>query len=183
MGSNPISPTIVLDTSPLQALFRVDVLSQLRGIFARTLVPRAVFDETQASLSLTAAGRVPNLEDFGWIEVRALTDEDIASAGAVPIKARRSSTTYRWLDRRIDRPELEAVLLAKLTAGRALIEDRNGVKCARDSSVPVVSVADLLIELERDHHLGNAAALASKILETGYYSRGLWWLSMGLRST
>lgn len=183
MGSNPISPTtLTFDSSPLQAVYRAGVLPIIRTAFERTLIPGAVFSETQGSLRLTAPGRVPNLEDFPWIEAVSITDDDLASVGAVEVKSRRSSKTFKWLDRTIDRPEIEAVILAKRASARVVIEDGNGVKCAMDFGVSTVDVATLLIELEREHHIGDAHVRAASILNTGYYSRELWWLSLGIRT-
>ena len=180
MGSNPISPTtLVFDTSPLQALHRVGLLPSLRAVSDRTLVPRAVFDETQASLLLTAPGRVPNLEEFNWIEVGVVPEADLISAGAVLLKTRRSTQTYRWFSRQIDRPEIEAIILAKLTTAHVVIEDRRGINCAREFQVQVTNVAELLQEFERRQLIAAAGPYATDILATGYYSKELRWLSWG----
>ena len=100
----------------------------------------------------------------------------------MPTKSRRSSETYKWFDRTIGRPEIEAIILAKRASARAVIEDSNGIRCAIDFGVHTVDVATLLIELERERHIENAQVRAATILATGYYSRELWWLSMGLRT-
>jgi predicted nucleic acid-binding protein len=158
------------------------VLPIIRTAYARTLVPRAVFEETRASLPLTAAGRVPNLDEFPWIQVVSIPEDDLALLGAVPAKPRRSSEVYKWFDRTIDRPEIEAIVLAKQRSARAVIEDNNAVRCAADFGVQTVDVAGLLLELEREHHIEDAQARAASVLATGYHSRALWWLSTGLRT-
>lgn len=177
MGSNPISPTIILDTSPLQALYRAGVLPVLRNVFDRILMPRAVYDETVASLPLAVPGRVPDLTDFPWIEVSEVPDTELAEAGAALVGKRRASELYRWFNRQIDRPEVEAIILAKRHGSPVVIEDNNGVKCALDFGVAVVNVADLLVEMERRHQIPDARACAAAILATGYYSKELRWLS------
>ena len=173
---------LVFDTSPLQALHRAGALPNLRAAVERVLIPQAVRNETVASLPLSPPGRVPNLDEFPWIGVEHVGADDIASAGAVLAGSRRAVEVYRWFNRTIDRPEVEALVLARRVSGRAVMEDRNGVKCALDFGVPAIGVADLLVELERAGHLVDAQASAKTILETGYYSRQLWWLSQGLRT-
>lgn len=120
---------------------------------------------------------VPRLELFPWIGRVTVSDEEIAQAGAVLIRNRRSTERYQWFDRYVDRPEVEAVLLAKRESALAVIEDSNGVKCANDLGVQVVNVADLLLELESQGHIPDAQISAERIMETGYYSKELRWLA------
>jgi predicted nucleic acid-binding protein len=122
-------------------------------------------------------GRVPDLTQFPWIEVSVISEVEIASVGAHLVGHRRSSQRYRWLNRQVDRPEIEAVILGKRVSGRVVIEDANAVKCATDVGVSVVNVAGLLIELERERHIADAKACATAIMATGYYSKELRWLS------
>jgi hypothetical protein len=51
------------------------------------------------------------------------------------------------------------------------------VRCAAAFGVTTVNVADLLAELERHAHIDNATPYATRILETGYYSKELRYLS------
>lgn len=124
---------------------------------------------------------VPNLDEFPWIEAVPVADSELAAEGAVLVSTRRSSETFTWFSRRIDRPEAEAVLLAKRQSAPLVIEDHKGVRCAADFGVAVVKVVDLLLTLEQAGLIPNAQESAARILATGYHSRELWWLSMGIR--
>jgi predicted nucleic acid-binding protein len=117
------------------------------------------------------------LSEFQWIQVVEVSTSELSDAGAELIGNRRGSELYRWFSRQVDRPEVEAIVLAKRTSACALVEDNNGTKCASDFAVPVWNVADLLEEFERRRYISDAKSCAETILATGYYSKELRWLS------
>lgn len=179
MGSNPISPTLVLDTPPLQALHRCDALRLLARAYGEVWVPRAVYEETQRSLSEKSGGsaRVPDLEAHAWVRTGDIDEEEIAGAGAAAVRSRRSTQEYQWLGRKIDRPELEAILLAKRLSSPVVLEEARGCSCAHDFGVVTQCAADVLVALEDAKFLTDADVRAKRVLETGYDNRELEWLS------
>lgn len=106
-----------------------------------------------------------------------VSDEELAKAGATFHAPRRTTCAYAWEGRLIDRPELEAVLLARRLSGRIVMEDDAGIKSARAVGVVVMGVAEILDEMERAGHFSDADVRARAILATGYHSQKLEWLS------
>lgn len=186
MGSNPISSTeltakLVLDSSPLQALHRCGALSLLSGAYAEVWLPGAVEDETRRSHAELGDGRVPDLDRYPWMRIARFEDDQLAAAGAVVLKAYRATTRYRVGERQVDRPELEAVLLAARLGAFIVIEDNKGLLCARDANVVAIGTADVLCDLETRAHLADATVFAQAIRDTGYHTRDLAYLAGGFR--
>jgi hypothetical protein len=170
---------LVFDSPPLQALHRAGALALLERACDEVCVPGAVADETRASLAASGAARVPELHLYSWIQIFQFTDEELAAAGATPLRERRGTVRYRFGGRQIGRPALEAVLLAARRGGTAVVEDRPGVAGALAAGVPVVDTAWILRDLEARHFLDDAPARARTILATGYFSSSLRALSHG----
>jgi hypothetical protein len=138
--------------------------------------------QTRSSREKAGGGKVPDLDAHRWIRVEPVSDQELAAAGAAPVGPRRSSFVYAWNGLKLDRPELEAVLVARRAGVPLLIEDETGVRCARACGVPVTSVAAVLRDLSAAGRmdLAEAGRRARAILETGYFSRELEWLSRGI---
>jgi predicted nucleic acid-binding protein len=170
---------LVIDTAPLQALHRADALRVLERAYGEVWVPRAVHFETQRSLVGKSGGprRVPDLDAHAWIRIGEVDDDEIARAGATLARARRSTHEYHWLGRKIDRPALEAILLAKRLSSPVVMEEARGVDCAREVGVATLCTADVLVALEDAALFDDADARAKAVIATGYDNRELEWLS------
>src|ERR1700681_3078439 len=111
MGSTPIPPILVLDSSPLQGLYRGGALEPLGELFPQLMVPGAVGAETRRyHAEPGSAGRVPDLDGHPSIATVPVRDAELEAAGARLIGPHRDTQLYEWRGRRIQRPELEAVL-------------------------------------------------------------------------
>jgi len=146
------------------------------------LIPSAVEEETRGSFLRAGGEKVPDLVAHPWIRIEPVRDEELAAFGATPLGPRRHTLEYSWRGYRLDRPELEAVLLARRVGATLLIEDDGGLRCARLCGVAVTGVAAVLRDLCRAGRLDLAEAgrRARAILDTRYYSRELEWLSRGI---
>jgi len=146
------------------------------------LLPPAVGEETRGSFLRAGGERVPDLRAHPWIRIGPVGDGALAAFGATLLGPRRHTVEYSWRGFRLDRPELEAVLLAHRAGATLLIEDDGGVRCARLCGVRVTGVAAVLRDLCRAGRLDLAEAgrRARAILETRYHSRELEWLSRGI---
>jgi leucyl-tRNA synthetase len=174
MGSTPIPPTIVLDTSPLQGLFRGGVLGLLVEECRTVAIPTAVEQETRAYRRRVAdRTRVPDLDEHAGIHVVPIADEDLAAAGAGPLGAYKGTHRYRWRGRDLERPELEAILVAQAKGATLVIEDEIAVRLAREVGLPVASTASLLSALEEAGRIPSAAERARIILASGYHQEDL----------
>lgn len=182
MGSNPISPNLVADTSTLQGLHRGGALEVLRERGFSLSVPEAVAGETREYFSRIGAARVPDLDSAPWIQRVVMSDAELAASGATLVGSRRGTTEHLWRGRRVQRPELEAILLAKREGATLVIEDARAVRCAELATVPIANVATVLRDLARGgaFSIEEAARRAKAILATGYSGKELEWLSRGI---
>jgi hypothetical protein len=180
MGSNPILPKLVSDTSPLQGLHRGGALETLRDLGVQLVIP--VDAETRSSFQQVGGLKVPDLDGHRWIRTERVDDAALAAFGASLVGPHRRTFEYAWKGFKLDRPELEVVCLAVREGAHALVEDEPGIRCARMAGVPVTSVPVLLRDLVRAGRmdLADAGRRARAILETGYFLRELEWLSRGI---
>jgi predicted nucleic acid-binding protein len=172
-------PILVADTSPLQALHRGGALPSLSVLYDAIWLPDAVRIEMVGSLQRSGAAKVPQLAHLPWLRFGNVSDEDLHRVGALHVgpgaRARFGVGAPRL---RIDRPELEVILLAERLRGVALVEDREGLRLAQMRGVPVVSTADVLTQLDLAGVLP-ARAAAQRILATGYITPQLRALANG----
>ena len=144
-------------------------------------LPRGVIDETARSRVGQGAERVPDLHQHPAIEACDIDDAALASVGAVFVGQARQTTEYRLDVHRIDRPELEVVLLARQRGGFAVVEDKAALRIAGKLAVPVVGTAELLCDLEVRGLLPDAVAAAQVIRATKYLTKDLILLASGTR--
>lgn len=182
MGSNPIPPTLVTDTSPLQGLYRGGALDLLRAGGTTLVIPSAVAEETRGSFDQIGGVKVPDLSVHPWIQVVQLTDADLEAEGASLVGPRRRTRQYEWNGLKIQQPELEAILLARRMSVVLLMEDDAGLRGAAIAGVKVAGVADVLRDLVSAGRLDltDASQRARAILATNYFSQRLEWLSRGI---
>lgn len=186
MGSTPISSTLpsltlVIDSPPLQALHRCGALRILERAHREVLVPRSIAEETARSRSIEGPSRVPDLADHPAIVIRDVGDELVDAAGAVLLGESRATKQYRLDAHKIDRPELEVVLLARSLSAVVVAENKAAVRIAGKLSVPVVGTAELLCDLEVRGLLDDAVAAAQAIRATKYLTKDLILLASGTR--
>ncbi len=178
MGSNPIPSILVFDTSTLQGAYRGGVLDALRASGAGVLLPKAVAEETRAYHARPgAAGRVPDLDAYPWIASVEVTDDELRAAGAVLVGSHRETRRFRIDGRLIERPDLEAVLLAAARKAALVIEDDVPRRLARERGIDVLGVAALLERLHATGDLCDPRGAARKILATGYHQEDLLLLA------
>lgn len=173
--------SLVLDSPPLQALHRCGALALLPGAYAAVVVPRSIADETARSRAIEGADRVPELAEHPGVAIRVVDDETLTAAGAVLLGTVRSTTQYRLDVHRVDRPELEVVLLARQLGAVAVVEDKAALRVAHKLAIPVVGTAQLLCDLERRGLLGDAVTAARTIRATKYLTKDLVLLASGVR--
>ncbi|MEZ4398759.1 MAG: hypothetical protein R3B06_01980 [Kofleriaceae bacterium] len=172
---------MVLDSPPLQALHRCGALTILSDAYAAVVVPHAIVEETDRSRIIEGAARVPDLADYPAIARQAVDDRSLASAGAVFVAPMRSTTEYLVGEHKIDRPELEVVLLARDLPAMAVVEDKAAIRVAEKLDVCVVGTAELLYDLELLGFLDDAVAAAQAIRATKYHTNDLQLLASGVR--
>jgi len=118
---------IVSDTSPLNYLVLIGHIEILEKLFARVIIPQAVFDEMRHT-------KTPR-------EVKAWVD----SAPAW-LEVRQAGRSRFAPGKKIGDGEREAIALAKeLSADAILIDDRDGAAEARKNGLTVIGTLTILI--------------------------------------
>lgn len=181
----------VLDTSPLQALWRARVLDQLPYLFKDTFIPSSVADETRWSLALVDKERVPSLKGHRWIQIEPVPSETLREAMASLFKSnhqRRRGAKVRspqpeiaivegrviaWTQPQ-DRltfkvPDLEVVLLARLTGAVAILDDRKALRAALDLGVRTATTREVLGVMVQRGLIADAESAIEKMRATGYH--------------
>lgn len=172
--------TLVFDSPPLQALHRCGVLGRLITAH-RVVTPKSVALETARSRDVEGGDRVPDLSEHPDLAVHTVADDLLSSTGAVLIGEARATTQHRLDAHKIDRPELEVVLLARELHAFAVVEDKAALRVASKLAVRVVGVAELLCDLEVRGVLVDAVDAAKAIRATRYHTRDLVLLASGTR--
>lgn len=150
---------VVVDSSPLIALARIDRLALLREMFGEVVVPPAVWREVIAA-GLDKVGS-QEIAASGWIR-----RQDVMDASAVA-----------ELRRDLGAGEAEAIVLARELPSDLLVMDEElGRSAARAHRVRVVGLVGVLVEARKRGLLTDAASIA----ETLHRKAG-FWLSADLR--
>lgn len=175
------SLTLVFDSPPLQALHRCGALALVAEAYAAVVVPESIAAETARSRAIEGMARVPDLTAHPAILTQVVGDELLTAAGALLIGDARATTAYRLDVHKVDRPELEVVLLARQLGAVAVVEDKAAIRVARKLMVPVVGTAHLLCDLEVRGLLDDAVVAAQAIRATKYLTKDLILLASGIR--
>lgn len=180
----------VFDTSPLQALHRGGILAKTADFCARSLVPRAVADETRWSHRKLGSKLVPDLSAYPNVGICAISNDVLRETMISLFRAfergdgggkRASRRTpeiveyqgkiYAWsskLQLTHAIPDLEVVVLAKQLGGVAIVDDSRAIRAADDLGVGTVTTREIIAELEARGVIANSTHVLGKIEATGY---------------
>ena len=143
---------VASNTSPIMNLTAVEQLVLLQQLYAKVIIPQAVYEE------LVIGGEQPGsteVQTFGWIETKSVTDQTLVTA----------------LLGELDRGEAEAIALAKeLQAERLLLDERRGRAVAFRFGLRVTGVLGVLIEAKRKGHL----QIVKPVLDALVAEAGFW---------
>lgn len=124
-------PEVVCDTSPLQYLYRLDLLDLLPALAARIFVPPAVQEELSVGRSL--GFNVPVVENLSWVTVR-----QPVSRQAIPL-------IYD-----LGPGETEVLLLALESPGLiAVLDDALARRVADSLEIPFTGTLGLLLDAKK----------------------------------
>jgi uncharacterized protein len=143
---------IISDTGPLIALAKTDNLAILQQLFAKVIIPNAVFKELQ--LNSVRAGTVALKKAIftdKWIEVYQQ-------------KIRLNST----ISNVVDPGEAEAIALALELKIILLIDERRGRVVAKQEAIDVIGTAGLLLVAKRKGIIPQVKEILLDIQDCGY---------------
>ena len=146
---------VVSNTSPLLNLAIIDQLNLLPQQFDQVYIPIAVVEELRLDTSLPGVRRIKQGMESGWLVLRDLSDQNIATA----------------LERDLDHGEAQAIALAlQLGQPIVLIDEHEGRSIAKTMALRPVGVLGILL---RAKVLGHISEIKPNLLalqqEAGFY--------------
>ena len=145
---------VVSNTSPIMNLAAVDQLPLLRRLYAKVIIPQAVYEELVVGGEQPGSAEVQTCE---WIETRAVMDQTLVTA----------------LAGELDKGEAESIILAKeLQADRLLLDERRGREVASRFGLRFTGLLGVLIEAKHKGHLPAVKpVLDGLITKAGFWIR------------
>jgi predicted nucleic acid-binding protein len=120
---------IVSDTSPITNLIKIRQLSLLHLLYGELIIPPSVYDEILALQAFSI--ELNEFKTMSWIK----------------IKIPQNNLLVKQLEIDLDAGESEAIVLAQeLEASLLLIDERAGIRKAREMGLNAIGLLGILIE-------------------------------------
>lgn len=143
---------VVLNNTPLVALWAIGRLDLLRDLFGEVLIPQAVEAEF---LAIDRSLRARALEDAPWVRSAALAQPRLALAFTG-----------------LDRGEAEVMALAEERGARLVVlDERKARRFAERLELPLTGTLGLLLLAKEAGFIESVALLIRKIQDAGLYLR------------
>ena len=150
MPAGPPAGPVIVNSTPLIALWSVNRLELLRDLFGEVLIPQAVHDEF---LAVEPAARAQALTHATWIKPTFL---------AFPNRALEFNG--------LDRGEAEVLALAdERQASVVVIDERRARRYATRLGIPVTGTIGLLILAKQDGLVDAVGPLLERLQAIGLY--------------
>jgi len=141
---------VVLNNTPLVALWAIGRLDLLRDLFREVLIPQAVEDEFFA---VETASRQQALNNAPWVRT-------------VPLGQPRRALAYAGLDQ----GEAEVLTLAEEREARlVVIDERRGRRFAERIGIPLTGTLGILLLAKEAGLIQSVSVWVSKLQETGLF--------------
>jgi predicted nucleic acid-binding protein len=150
MPGKPLIPPVILNNTPLVALWSLDQLALLRELFTEVLIPPAVHEEF---LAIERPARQVALTDAPWIKITPLTNPRLALAYAG-----------------LDKGEAEVLTLAnELSARLVIMDERKGRRYVRRLGFPLTGTLGILLTAKQNGLIPSLSPLIERLLEEGLF--------------
>jgi predicted nucleic acid-binding protein len=141
---------VILNNTPLVALWSLGYLTLLRDLYGEVLIPQAVYEEflaTERSIRQTALAEAP------WIKT-------------TPLNNPRQALVYVGLDR----GEAEVLALANERLARlVIIDERKGRRYAKRLGLPLTGTVGVLLTAKHNSLIPALASLIDQLLQEGLF--------------
>lgn len=150
MPSKPPALPVILNNTPLVALWSIGQLELLRDLYGEVLIPQAVYTEF---LAVDGAIRQAALIEASWIKV-------------VPLVNPRQALAYVGLDQ----GEAEVLALAiEQEARLVVIDEHKGRRYARRLGLPLTGTIGVLLTAKAQGLIPALAPLMDQLLNEGLF--------------
>lgn len=149
---------VICNTSPIFYLSTIGQLDLLRQLYAKIVIPMAVFNEITNVGNTDASARV--VPTLSWIKTQSVTNQIFVNT----------------LCAELDPGEAEAIALAiELNADRLLMDERLGRVAAMQVGLQVTGVLGILIAAKRNNLIKEVKPLLDALVE-----RAGFWIDVRL---
>jgi predicted nucleic acid-binding protein len=148
-----LAEIVVADAGPLIALGRLRKIELLTQIFAKVIVPRTVFEETQFRSDLPDAQTIFAAQQSG---VFIVENSSVGSASLPP-------------DGELGDGEAAAISLAAALGHGVLIDDKHGRAVAATLNLRVIGTVGVLLIARRRELIPALKPLLEELKVSGYY--------------
>lgn len=150
MPSKPSAGPVILNNTPLVALWSLGLLTLLRDLYEEVIISPAVYEEF---LATERSARQTALDEAPWIKITPLTNP-------------RQALVYVGLDR----GEAEVLVLANERSARlVIIDERKGRRYAQRLGLPLTGTVGLLLTAKHNGLLPALAPLINQLLKEGLF--------------
>lgn len=142
---------VIVNTSPIFYLHRLNCLDILRKLYDRIIIPQAVADELEAGKR--AGEGVPELEDYGWITVKEVS---------IPA----------FINIITDLGQGEAEVLALACEEKeplVILDDSLARRIANLRGLKLTGTAGILLKAKTKNHITEVKPLLNKLKDSGFY--------------
>ena len=144
------SPKLICNTSPLQYLHQLGLLSILHDLAEETLVPEAVAAELEAGSAVGV--NVPKVKELEWLTVQ-----------------RPKSLSVLPLVTDLGKGEIEVLALALEQAGYiGVLDDKLARNFAQALNIPFTGTLGLLLDAKRSHLIEAVSPVINKLKALGF---------------
>lgn len=150
MPSTPSAGPVILNNTPLVALWSLGHLTLLRDLYGEVLIPQAVYEEF---LATERSVRQAALDEAPWIKITPLTNP-------------RQALVYVGLDR----GEAEVLALANERSARlVIIDEHKGRRYAKRLGLPLTGTVGILLTAKHNSLVTAIAPLINQLLQEGLF--------------
>ncbi len=143
--------SVIVDTSPIFYLHRLNCLDILRKLYDRIIVPQAVADELEAGKM--AGEDVPEIGEYGWITVK-----DVCIPAFINIIPD------------LGQGEAEVLALAcEEKEALVILDDSLARRIADLQEFKLTGTAGILIKAKTKKHITEVKPLLNKLKDSGFY--------------
>ncbi|NJN97415.1 MAG: DUF3368 domain-containing protein [Anaerolineales bacterium] len=150
MLNKPFAGPVILNNTPLVALWSLNLLTLLHDLYGEVLIPQAVYEEF---LATERSARQTALDEAPWIKITALTNP-------------RQALVYVGLDQ----GEAEVLALATEWSARlVIIDEHKGRRYAKRLGLPLTGTIGILLTAKRNGLISALAPLINQLLKGGLF--------------